>query len=69
MSSLTEAHDRLAKAVARLEQAAGDAPVGSDAVAELSALRDRCSTLEGRNVEVTRRLDAAIERLRTVLAE
>jgi len=69
MTSLTEAHDRIAKAIARLERVAGDAPVGSDAVAELTALRDRCQTLESRNQDVSRRLDAAIERLRAVLAE
>ena len=69
MSSLNEAHDRLAKAVERLEIAAGNAPMGSDAEAELTALRDRCSTLEGRSELVSRKLDAAIERLRVLLAE
>jgi len=69
MSSLNEAHDRLAKAVERLELAAGEAPRASDSEAELVALRDRCSTLEGRNDLVSRRLDAAIERLRAALAE
>ena len=69
MSSLNEAHDRLAKAVERLEYAAGNAPMASDAEAELTALRDRCSTLEGRSEIVSLRLDAAIERLRAMLAE
>lgn len=69
MSSLNEAHHRLAKAVERLERAAGGGPVGSDFEAELVALRDRCRTLEGRNTEVSRRLDTAIERLRAVLAQ
>ena len=69
MSSLTEAHERLAKAVERLERVTGDATMASDMEAELVALRDRCRTLEGRNAEVSRRLDAAIERLRAVLAQ
>jgi Domain of unknown function (DUF4164) len=69
MNSLNEAHHRLAKAVERLERAAGEVPVASDFEAELVALRDRCSTLEGRNTEVSRRLDSAIERLRAVLAQ
>lgn len=69
MSSLTEAHDRLAKAVERLERATADATMASDMEAELAALRDRCRTLEGRNVEVSRRLDSAIERLRAALAQ
>jgi hypothetical protein len=69
MNSLTEAHDRLAKAVERLERVSGEAPMASDSEAELAALRDRCSTLESRNAEVSRRLDAAIDRLRAVLAQ
>ena len=68
-TSLTEAHERLAKAVERLELAAGEAPRASDSEAELTALRDRCETLEGRNTVVSLRLDAAIERLRAALAE
>jgi hypothetical protein len=69
MNSQTEAIDRLAEAVARLEKATGAAAIGSDAEAELTALRDRCRVLEGRNEEVSRRLDGAIARLRSVLAE
>jgi uncharacterized membrane-anchored protein len=69
MNSLTEAHDRLAKAVERLERVSGEAPMASDFDAELAALRDRCRTLENRNAEVSRRLDVAIDRLRTVLAQ
>ena len=69
MNSLTEAHDRLAKAVERLERLSGEAPMASDFEAEVAALRDRCSTLESRNAEVSRRLDAAIDRLRAVLAQ
>lgn len=69
MSSLNEAHHLLAKAVERLERAAGQVPVASDSEAELVALRDRCRSLEGRNAEVSRRLDSAIERLRAVLAQ
>ena len=69
MNSLTEAHDRLAKAVEHLERVSGEAPMARDVEAELVALRDRCRTLEGRNAEVSRRLDAAIDRLRTVLAQ
>jgi len=69
MNSLTEAHDRLAKAVEHLERVSGEAPMASDVAAELVALRDRCRTLEVRNAEVSRRLDAAIDRLRTVLAQ
>ena len=67
MSSLIKAHERLAKAVEHLEHAAAAAPVGSEVEAELVTLRDRCRTLEGRNAEVSRRLDAAIDRLRAVL--
>ena len=69
MNSLTEAHDRLAKAVERLERVSGEAPMASDIEAELASLRDRCRTLESRNAEVSRRLDAAIDRLRVVLAQ
>jgi len=69
MTSLTEAHDRLAKAVARLERVAGESlPAADDAEAEIVALRDRCRVLEGRNEDVSRRLDAAIARLRAALA-
>ncbi len=69
MSNLSEAHDRLAKAVARLERAAGEAlPATDDAEAEITSLRSRCETLEARNSEVAERLDAAIARLRTALA-
>jgi hypothetical protein len=52
-----------------LERVSGEAPMASDSEAELVALRDRCQTLESRNAEVSRRLDAAIDRLRTVLAQ
>jgi hypothetical protein len=69
MNSQTEALDRLATAVARLEKVTSDGAVGSDAEAELTSLRDRCRVLEGRNEEVSRRLDAAIARLRAALAE
>jgi hypothetical protein len=69
MNSQTAAIDRLAEAVTRLEKATGDGVIASDAEAELVSLRDRCRVLEGRNAEVSRRLDAAIARLRTVLAE
>jgi hypothetical protein len=69
MNSQTEALDRLATAIARLEKATSDGVVGSDAEAELASLRDRCRVLEGRNEEVSRRLDVAIARLRAMLAE
>jgi hypothetical protein len=69
MNSHTAAIDRLAEAVSRLEKVAGEGVVGSDAEAELTSLRDRCRMLEGRNDEVSRRLDAAIARLRAVLVE
>ncbi len=69
MTNLTEAHERLARAVARLERAAGEAlPAADDAEAEIASLRDRCNSLEAKNVEVAKRLDAAITRLRTALA-
>jgi hypothetical protein len=68
MTNLTEAHDRLAKAVARLERATAQGqPVADDAEAEIAALRERCDALEGRTGEASRRLDAAIKRLRTLL--
>ncbi len=70
MSNLTEVHERLAKAVARLERAAGEAlPATDDAEAEIESLRDRCRSLEAKNEEVAKRLDAAIARLRSALAE
>lgn len=70
MTNLSEAHDRLAKAVARLERAAGEAlPAADDAEAEIASLRQRCSALEARNAEIAKRLDAAIARLRTALAD
>ena len=70
MTSLTEAHDLLAKAVARLEQAASNGHrIGDDAEAEIAALRERCRMLESRNAEVSSRLDAAIARLRATLSE
>ncbi len=69
MTNLSEAHDRLAKAVARLEHAAGQTlPATDDAEAEIVSLRERCRSLEQRNAEVAKRLDAAIARLRTALA-
>jgi hypothetical protein len=68
MTNLTEAHDRLSKAVSRLERAtAKGRPVADDAEAEIAALRERCRALEGRTEEASRRLDAAIARLRTLL--
>jgi chromosome segregation ATPase len=70
MTNLTEAHERLARAVERLERAARESlPAADDAEAEIAALRARCRSLESRNAEIARRLDAAIARLRTALVD
>lgn len=66
MARLEEAQKRLEKALARLEAAAGARGRPED-TAKLKEVEERCNRLEAREREVARRLDAAIERLRTVL--
>ena len=70
MGQLEDAEHRLGQALERLEQAA-ERVTGSRSAAqvevELSALRQRCESLEARNSEISKRLDSAIGRLRSVL--
>lgn len=70
MGQLEDAEFRLGQALERLEQAA-ERVTGSRSAAqvegELSALRQRCESLEARNSEIAQRLDSAIDRLRSVL--
>jgi hypothetical protein len=71
MTRLEDAQNRLERALARLEAAAGktrkSAGAADDLSRELAAAKQRCATLEEREREMSRRLDAAIGRLRGVL--
>ena len=72
MSRLSEAQDRLEKALARLEQASGERVEESDRSdathsAEFEIVRARCAALEDKARIVSERLDAAIGRVRTLL--
>lgn len=72
MGRLEDAKGRLDRALARLEQVS-QRPVqdgsSSDVEAALAASRAQYATLEAKSREVSDRLDAAIERLQTVLRE
>ncbi len=65
MARLQEARQRLEKALTQLEQAtkARSGTLHDD----LAVAARRCSMLEDRNHDATRRLDDAIERVRTIL--
>ncbi len=72
MSRLSDAQDRLEKALARLERVSGERVEeldGNDAThsAEFEVVRARCDALEDKARIVTERLDAAIGRVRTLL--
>lgn len=75
MGRLEEAKGRLDSALARLEKAAqrpvSDGVPASDPETEaaLVASRAQCATLEAQTREVSDRLDAAIDRLHSVLTE
>ena len=72
MGRLEEARGKLDRALARLEQAAvtNSATGSDDAVKEaLAASQAKCATLEAQSSEISERLDAAIERLQSVLKE
>ncbi len=72
MGQLEEAQERLESALARLEEASqrvGGNSTAAKVEGELTALRQRCNTLESSTKEVSVRLDSAIERLRTILGE
>jgi prefoldin subunit 5 len=70
MGRVEDAERKLSEALERLEEAA-ERVTGSSSAAkvegELTALRQRCETLEARNSEISQRLESAIGRLRTVL--
>lgn len=73
MTRIEEAQDKLTKALTRLEHAAREAASAGPAQspeleAELAAMRARYARLEGEARAVSDRLDAAIERVRTLLA-
>jgi hypothetical protein len=61
MTELAAAHDRLEAAIVRLEKAL-DARLKSDRVAAKGT-----GDLQARNEAISRRLDAAIDRLQTLL--
>lgn len=67
-SRLTEAQERLDRAIARLEKAVAGRANGGDALTRaLAAVRDENRALREVNDAVGHRLDAAIDRLRQVL--
>jgi chaperonin cofactor prefoldin len=72
MGQLEEAQERLESALARLEDASqrvGGNSTAAQVEGELTALRQRCATLEGSTKDVSMRLDSAIEQLRSILGE
>ena len=72
MAQLDDAQRRLEAALERLEQAAEQAGAPGDAGridSEMAAVRERCQALEWQSREVSRRLDGAISRLRTILSD
>lgn len=72
MGQLEEAQERLETALARLEQASqrvGGNSTAAQVESELTALRQRCATLEDNTRNVSVRLDSAIEKLRAILGE
>jgi hypothetical protein len=72
MGRIEEAQGRLDRALARLEKAttqSAGSNGSSNAEVELAAMRLRCEKLEDRSREVSERLDAAIDRLHSILSE
>lgn len=75
MGRLEEAKDRLDRALARLETVAERPPnvaapvTDPETEAALVAARAQCAALETRSREVSERLDAAIDRLHSILKE
>ena len=71
MSRLEEAQQRLETALARLEAAAGGAggaAAGSEELRrEMADTKRRYATLEAGTKEVSKRLDAAIDRIHAIL--
>jgi len=72
MAQLDDAQRRLEAALEQLEQAAEQAGAPGDTgriESQLAAVRERCQALEWQSQEVSRRLDGAISRLRTILSD
>ncbi|MBK18707.1 MAG: hypothetical protein CMM52_07705 [Rhodospirillaceae bacterium] len=72
MGQLEQAQERLEKALARLEDASqrvGGNSTAAQVEGELTALRQKCATLENNTQAVSERLDTAIERLQAILGE
>ncbi len=72
MGQLEDAQRRLEVALDRLESVAEQAIEAGDTSrfeAELAAVRERSQALEWQSQEVSRRLDGAIGRLRTILSD
>lgn len=71
MARLQDAQKRLERALTRLEAAAAKPRKAGGAdnalASELEAAKRRCAMLEAREREVSKRLDAAIGRLRAAL--
>jgi len=72
MGQLEEAQERLETALARLEEASqrvGGNSTAAQVEGELTALRQRCTTLEDSTRNVSARLDSAIDKLRAILGD
>lgn len=74
MTSIAQAQDRLNRAVERVEQAAAgfterNGQAGQDLSEALDLARRENDALRAANADISSRLDAAIERLRTVLGD
>ncbi|MEE8332620.1 MAG: hypothetical protein V3R85_02135 [Alphaproteobacteria bacterium] len=72
MGQLDDAQRRLEAALDQLEQAAEQAGGPGDTSqfeSELATVRERCQALEWQSQEVSRRLDGAISRLRTIMSD
>ena len=72
MGQREDAQRRLEAALDRLELVAGQAVEAGDTSAletELAAVRERSQALEWQSQEVSRRLDGAIGRLRSILSD
>ncbi len=72
MGELEEARVRLEKAIERLETASqrvGNSVSAAHVEGELKTLRSRCAELENKTKFAKKKLEQAIERLRSVLEE
>lgn len=74
MTRLTEAWERLDRALARLEAATRNGRGGSAAedaalIQEMAAMRERFGQMESRTQDVSRRLDRTISRVRSLARE